>query len=196
MTTAVSQSVTSVTPDSATPRAIRLTRVAMLLAVGMAITFTATQHERLAFDVAVTVCGLAGIALAHLAHAMVCRGRVGSGVALSLGIVSLAAAIAVPFTVSVVGYALVIAAWALISSLLEFLSAVVNPGVRQDTTIVGGAGILLALFTLLAREDPVAVVGFFGAYAIITGVFLGISAFDGRGAAAKSSALLDTNSPS
>lgn len=182
--------------QSSQSRAARLARVIILLAAGMFITFSATQHEQLGFDVSVTAISLAAIGVAHAAAWFSSRSSGGSPVTLLLATVAFLAAIGLLFTGSTVAYAVVVAAWALASALLEFIGAVVRPGSRQDAAIVGAAGILLATLTLLVREDPVAVLGFFGGYAIIVGVFLGISAFDSRGAAATPDVSANTNSPS
>ena len=53
-------------------------------------------------------------------------------------------------------------------------------GVAVPSALLSGA---LALLVLVFRDDLIAVIGFFGAYAIVRGVFLGISAFDTRGSA-------------
>ncbi|MHA3723647.1 hypothetical protein ACXR2T_07195 [Leucobacter sp. HY1910] len=183
MTATASPSVPSVTPQGTQSRSIKLLRVVVLLAAGMVITFTAPQHEQLGFDVTVTALALAAIGLAHAVAWLAARSRGGSPATLLLTIVALAAAAGLIFTESTTGYAVVVAAWALVSALLEFIGATVRQVPRTDAFLTGAAGVLLALFTLLAREDAVAVLGFFGAYAIIVGVFLGISAFDSRGAA-------------
>ena len=52
--------------------------------------------------------------------------------------------------------------------------------VAVPSALLSGA---LALLILLFRDDLIAVIGFFGAYAIVRAVFLGISAFDTRGTA-------------
>lgn len=195
MTAADAHTAEPSTPDVSALRVSRLTRVVVLLAAGFAITFTAPMHEQLAFDLRLFTISLAGIGLAHLIHAYVARGRTGFGVALMLGIAALVAAILVPLTGSVaatlgvtVALSILIAAWSLVSGLLEFIGAFTQPGTRQDAVLLGALGILLALLVLVFRGDPVAVIGFFGAYAVIAGVFLGISAFDTRRADASISA--------
>lgn len=161
-------------------RSVRLMRAVVLLVVGLAITFSATMHEQLGFDLVIVVVALGAIGLTHLVESVASRGLARTPVALILAVVSLAAAVAVAFTNSVNGMAVVIAAWALVGALLEFIGGLVRPGARPDTTLLGALGLLLAILVLLVRDDQVAVVGFVGAYAIIAGVFLGISAFDSR----------------
>lgn len=181
MSAAVSTSARSTTTQPPISRTVRLIRVAVLIVAGMVIAFSATLHEHLSFDVGVTTAALGAIGVAHLIEWLAAPAPHRTAVPLMLGIISVLAGVILPFfTGSVLVFACVIAGWALISALLEFLGSAVRPGSRQDATLVGAAGVLLALCVLLVREDQVAVLGFFGAYAILVGVFLGISAFDTR----------------
>ncbi|UOQ57082.1 hypothetical protein MUN78_15710 [Leucobacter allii] len=188
MTLAAAPAGGPATPDALPSRGVRLFRVAVLLVAGLAIAFSATMHERLGFDLALASVALGAIGVAHLVHVL--RGRAAGGVAIPalLGAVALVAALVVPFTGTAIGFAVAIAAWALVSALLEFIGAAVRPGSRQDATLLGAIGILLAICALLVRDDPVAILGFFGGYAIVAGVFLGISAFDRRGGAPEAAA--------
>lgn len=180
MSAAVTNAGPSTTPETPVPRAVRLVRVTALLVAGAAITFTATLHQLLGFDRGITSASLAAIGIAHLVEWIARRSGSPSPIPLLLGIASIVAAVVLPFAGTTIVLAAVIAAWGLVSALLEFLSSAVRPGSRQDATVVGAAGILLAILALLVRGDSVAILGFFGAYTIITGVFLGISAFDTR----------------
>lgn len=173
----------SVDPSILPPKWVRLLRSALLLVVGLVVTFSATFHERFAFDLALVALALAALGVVHLTEAWHRRGRGGVGVAAALGIASLAAAALLATFNSELAFAVVVAAWALVAALLEFVGMVTLPRSRQDAALVGAAGILLAITVLLARADMVAVVGFFGAYAVLTGVFLGIAALDSRAAA-------------
>lgn len=178
MTAAGSDAVRSVDPVSRSVRTARLVRVGVLLIAGLAITFTATMHERLGFDVAVVGFALAALGVAHFGEWVVCRAPVRTPVTLLLAVVGVGAAVGLALTSTTVGFALVVAAWALASALLEFIGAATRPGSRQDAALVGSLGMLLAILALLVRDDQVAILGFFGGYAVIAGVFLGISAFD------------------
>ncbi|MBP6684829.1 MAG: hypothetical protein KA158_05345 [Leucobacter sp.] len=169
-----------VDPSLLPPRWVRILRSVVLLAVGLAITFTATFHERFTFDLAVVVVALAVIGLVHLIEGWQRIGRAGSSIAFALGIVSVIAAALLGIFSSPMAFAVVIAGWALSSALLEFVGMVVTPGSRQDAPLVGAIGLVLALAVLLSRADLVAVIGFFGAYAVVAGVFLGIAALDTR----------------
>ncbi|WP_017792732.1 DUF308 domain-containing protein [Leucobacter salsicius] len=191
MTAANMQAAEAVTPPVQVSRAIRLVRVIVLIVAGLAVAFTAPMHEQIGFDQTLLCISLAGLGIAHLLHALAARGRGGSPIALMLGIVAIAAAVLVPLS----GMAspdlgvttlvsITLAVWALVSGLLEFICAFVQPGSRQDALLLGALGVLLSMLILVFRNDPVAVIGFFGAYAVLAGVFLGISAFDNRAAGA------------
>lgn len=191
MSAAVASAEHPATLDAALPRSVRLVRVVVLLIGGAAITFSATMHEQLGFDLALATGLLVGIGLAHLIEWFAGR-AIGAGpVALLLAVISFAGAAALPFQTSAIGFAVVVAAWALASSLLEFVGNTVRPGSRKDAALIGAAGVLLALLALLLREDEVSVVGLLGAYAVIAGVFLGISAFDTRQAGGRRGASPD-----
>ncbi|WP_206427569.1 hypothetical protein [Leucobacter chromiireducens] len=167
-------------PEIVPSRAIRLLRVAVLLIAGLVIAFSATLHEQLGFDLGVATAALGAIGIAHLIEWFSLRPPARTVVPLLLGVIAVIAAVLLPFSSAPIAFAVVVAAWALASALLEFIGAAVRPGSRQDATLLGGAGVLLALLVLLFRDDQVAILGFFGAYALLTGVFLGISAFDTR----------------
>ena len=168
---------------SATPaagsRAAALVRVAVLAAAGLGITFTATLHEQLAFDRVVVAITFAALAASHLYSWAVQRRAGRTPARVLLAAVALAAAIAMLVVATPVAFALVLAVWALVSGLLEFIGGAVGGATKQDATLMGAIGVLLAVLALLFRDDQVATLGFFGAYAIIGAVFLGISAFDG-----------------
>ena len=167
-------------PSALAPRWVRLLRVIVLMLSGLFIAFTAALHEDFNFDFLVTAFALGAIGVVHVVEWFARSGSARTVIPLLLGIIALAATALLPVSGTVLGYAVVLAAWALISGLLEFVGMVVRPGSRQDGAIVGGAGVLLALAVLLFRTDIVAILGFFGAYTIIAGVFLGIAAFDAK----------------
>lgn len=180
MSAAAPTTAPSTTPPAPISRPVRLIRVAVLLVAGIAIAFSATQHENLSFDIGLATAALGAIGIAHLIEWVATPASHRTAVPLLLGIVSVLCGIALPFTTSVLLFAVVVAGWGLVSAILEFLGATVRPGSRPDATLVGASGVLLALLVLLVREDQVAVLGFFGAYTLLVGIFLGISAFDTR----------------
>ncbi|QIM17540.1 hypothetical protein G7066_00320 [Leucobacter coleopterorum] len=179
--------VSSVAP-SQTPlpsRSVRLVRVGVLAVVGIVIAFSATLHEQLGFDVAVAAVAVGAVGIAHVIEWISVRAAGGNTVPLLLGVIGILAAVALAFASTTIGFAIVIAAWALANALLEFIGAATRPGTRQDATLLGALGVLLAMLVLFVREDQVAILGFLGTYAIIAAVFLGIAAFDHGRAAAK-----------
>ncbi|PRI12312.1 DUF308 domain-containing protein [Leucobacter massiliensis] len=181
MAAAATSTGPSTTPETPVPRTVRLVRVGALLASGMAIAFTAPLHEQLGFDRGVSAIALGALGIAHLIEWRARRGVPAYPVPLLLGLAAVLAALALPFAGTPILFACVIAAWGLVSGLLELVgNALMRTDGRSDRVLLGASGILLALLCLLVREDPVAVLGFFGAYAIVAGVFLGISAFDVR----------------
>lgn len=178
MTTAASSAERLTDPAASPSRGIRLLRVTVLMLAGLTIAFTATSHENLGFDLTVAAVSLGAIGVTQLIEWVATRGSARSAVTLLLGVIGVVAAILLPVTHSLIGFAVVIAAWAVVSALLEFTRAVITPGDRQDGVLLGALGMILALLVLLVREDQVAILGFFGGYTVIAGVFLGISAFD------------------
>lgn len=159
-------------------RRVRLVRVGVLAVAGIVIAFSATMHKHLGFDVLVAAIAIAAVGIAHLIEWVSLRARGGNAVPLLLGIIGLACAVMVGISTTTLGFAIAVSAWALASALLEFLGAATRPGTRQDATLLGALGVLLALLVLLVRDDQIAILGFLGAYAIIAAVFLGIAAFD------------------
>lgn len=167
------------TPTEALPRSVRLVRVVVLLLSAMTIVFTAILHENLGFDRVVIATTAAALALAHLVEWIARKPR-RNPASLLQALASAGATVGIAVAQDAVLVAVVIAAWALIGALLEFISAAIGLVERRESTALGAMGILLALAVLLVREDPVAVIGFFGVYLLIAGVYLGISAFDQR----------------
>ncbi|SDQ11108.1 hypothetical protein [Leucobacter chromiiresistens] len=195
MPAAVSTTAGSTTPETPVSRPIKLVRVAVLLLSGIAIAFSATLHEQLSFDLGMAALTIGAVGIAHLVEWWSLRSSGGNPLPLLLGAVSLAAALGLALADTVIVFALVVAGWALLSALLEFVGMAVRPGSRQDAVFLGATGMLLALLVILVRTDEVAVLGFLGAYAVLAGVFLGISAFDTRRAHAPSDGASSDRSP-
>lgn len=154
----------------------RVLRALVLFVAGMAITFTQSLHNNLLFNAWVfaafaIVHGL--VLFATLTRTATLHHQPG---ALALASVSLVAGLVAIFMQSTAALATVILVWAAATALIEFW-----PWVRsrqRDALMLGAlAGLLAVILALGARELP-AVIGFFGAYCIITGVYLGIASFD------------------
>lgn len=158
-------------------RGALIARVVVLATAGLAVTFSATMHEQLWFDRVVVGLAFAALAVVHFATALRSRSRAKHGDWLLAGGALVAAlALAVfdtPFT-----FAVTIAAWAFATALTEFFAA--SAARRKDARITAVLAMVLAVAAGFNVHDPVGAVGFFGAYAIAIGVFLGIAAFDFR----------------
>lgn len=157
-------------------RVVAFIRAGFLFALGVLLALTAAMHRDVAFDGAVTATAIAMIAVVSLVSWAV-GGRRGPLLLLQCA-VGIAATVVLLFADTTVSLTVTIAAWALVSGLLEFIGRATAGASFPDGTLMGALGVLLAVATLLVRDDQVAAVGFFGAYATVAGVFLGISAFD------------------
>lgn len=180
MSAAVRAQANSVDPAAATPGWLPALRPALLVVIGLTVAFTAALHEQLGFDRAVLAVGLIAIGALHLIEWFGARAQQSDPIPLLLGAVAIVTGVLQALLSTELGFAVLIAAWALISGLLEFLAATFNGAGRGDHVFLGALGIVLALAVLLVLLDPVAVIGFFGAYAVIAGVYSGISFFDTR----------------
>lgn len=166
--------------DGVPPRNVRLLRAAVLLLVGLTITFSAPQHANIEFDVAMLTLGLSLIGVATVAEYFAVRNTTESWWVAARATVALAAAGAGLAIVDTASMALVIAIWAGLTALITLMRWV--RGVQPRSIALPSLLLSLALTVavLITHDDPVAVIGFFGAYALVRGVFLGIAAFDPR----------------
>lgn len=178
------------TPEFRGLRAAQLVRVTVLLVIGLAIAFTAPLHEQLGFDRSMFVTALTLIGAATVVEYFALRGTAESWWVAARAIVAFAAAGSALATADSASLALVVTVWAMLTALITLMRLLrgVQPRKVAVPSLLLSVG--LALAAILTREDPVAVIGFFGAYAMIRGVFLGISAFDPR--TAESANLLDS----
>lgn len=169
-------------------RAARFVRAGVLLVIGFAIAFSATLHEQAAFDRWLVVAALIVLGLAWACEAGASRTNpaLARTAVLQFGVTFAAGLLlaVLPFADQALAMALVVAAWAILVALLQLttvLRATQTPAAGLPAVLLST---LLAILVFLSRDDAVAVIGFFGGYAVVCGVFLGISAFDSRGAAA------------
>lgn len=154
----------------------RIMRALVLFFAGMTITFTQTLHNNLFFNAWV-------FSIFTVVHALVIfasifpifnlREQLGS---LTLATVSLAAGIVAPFMPTTAGLATVILIWAAATALIELWRWFRSR--QQDLLILGILAGLLAVVLAFAATELPAITGFFGAYCIIAGVYLGIASFD------------------
>ena len=164
-------------------RAAQLVRAAVLVIVGVAIAFTAPLHRQLDFDLWVLGGGLTLIGAATLLEYLALRGTSESWWIAARAIVAFAAAGSLLAVGDSFTMALILALWATLTAVITVMR--LARGVQPVKVAVPSLllSIALAILALLFRDDVVAIIGFFGAYAIIRGVFLGIAAFDPRPAA-------------
>lgn len=173
-----------VTPEQRGLRRARILRSLALLAIGFVIAFSAPMHADLQFDRWVLFAGLLAIGATTIAEFLAIRSTPASWLVATRATVALVAAAAVLTSRSALDVAIVLSVWSASSVVIAVWR--VSRGSQARTVAVPSALLsgLLAVLILIFREDLVAIIGFFGAYAILRGVFLGISAFDSRAAAA------------
>lgn len=182
MTNPVSDTSSSAQADPRAQRMARLIRAIALVGVGVAIALTAVWHESFEFDRWMLLAGLTVIGAVTLIEYWALRSTLESWWVAARAIIAFAAAGSLIAVADIPSLALVVVAWAALTAVITLMRLM--RGVQQRRVAVPSAvlSLALAVVTLLVREDPVAIIGFFGAYAVIRGVFLGISAFD-RGSA-------------
>lgn len=180
MSAAVNTQTHSVDPATGARAWVPAWRPALLIVIGLTVAFSAALHEQLGFDRAVVAIALIALGATHLIEWFTSRADRQGPIPLLLGTVAIVTGVLQVFLGTGLGFAVLIAAWALITGLLEFLAAAFTVDGRGDHVFMGALGIVLALAVLLVLGDPVAVIGFFGGYALIAGVYEGISFFDRR----------------
>lgn len=159
-------------------RSAQLIRAGVLVVVGIAIAFTAPLHSEISFDRAVIGASLALIGAATMLEYRAMAGTAEAWWIAARAIVAFAAAGSLFAVVDSLTLALVVALWGVLTGVITVMRLarkVQPPRIALPSMILS---VVLAVTALVAREDPVAVIGFFGAYAIIRGVFLAISALD------------------
>lgn len=180
------------TPERSTdpaPRArgwVPWARPVLLLVSGLTVAFTAALHHELGFDRAVVAATLVALGIAHLLEWRLARGHRGDRddqtgpIPLLLAATAILAGLLHIVLATPIAFGLLLAAWALVTGLIHLLGAMLGFSARGDSVFLGALGVILAILILFFLLDPIAVIGFFGAYAVIAGVYLGISVFDAR----------------
>lgn len=178
-------------------RASQITRAAVLLIVGFAIAFTATLHENVATNRWMLAGAFTLAGLATLLEFTARRADRSSWPLVVRAAAMFLAGGALLATHEQGAAAIVIIAWAVVHALLVLLPALRDSAARASAVPAAILSLALAVAVLLFRDDPVALIGFFGGYAVIAGVFLGISAFDERAASPGAASAVEQNpSPS
>ncbi len=155
-----------------------LLRAALLAAIGFAVTFTAPLHEDVAFNrsIFVVLCAaLVALAAAQFFSARRAAEAIDRWV-FALGAIALLAGVATLATSGAATFAFIVTVWAALGAVIELWR-----GLRlghRESIMMGVLSGLLAIALTLAGGDPVAVIGFLGAYGILAGVYLAIAAFD------------------
>ena len=156
-------------------------RAGLLIVIGLVIAFSAPQHTILAFNRMVfgmSVLTLEIVQIIVFANTKLRPYMTQGGLAL-IFIDLIAAAFALIAATDVNLLTHVIAIWALASAVIAYLSRSLHHASRaKDAYVQCGILVLLAILVEVTRGDQVMLIGFFGAYAVIAGVFQGISAFD------------------
>ena len=177
-------------------------RAVVALAVGFAITFTPAHSSTFGLVAFGLYAVAAGAIL--LAGSLGSRGdRASRGLFLTQGVVTVLAGVAslVLLDGGVHYFVFVVSAWAILTGALELVSGLrarTRLPAARDWIILGGLTLLLAIGFLVVPPDysqtlggieqikgqltaSVVLVGLFGAWAIVAGVLLGISAVSARG---------------
>lgn len=183
MATAANETALPPIVDPRSLRTARLLRSGALLLTGLGIAFTAPLHEQLEFDRWAIFVGLLIIGCVTFVEYRVLRFTLESWWIAARAIIAFAAVGALLAVSDSVGIALVVAAWAALTAVVTILRLVRGAQPKQVAIPSALLSVALAVISLLVMGDAVALIGFFGAYAVIRGVFLGISAFDGGAAA-------------
>lgn len=178
---------------SAAPRSLWLApvlRAVPALIVGLSITFIA-DHSALIGLIMLGAFGLATAAVLVLTDVRMRRGeplrRLHRGLAVITGIAGLLAlvAVATATTTATAGLGmlvLLVGGYAVLAGGLELVWGIRHRAVSplaRDAVVIGAGTLALAL-VLAFVGDPVSAVGFFGAYAVVLGVFLVIAGMSAR----------------
>lgn len=165
-------------------RAYLFVPAVILFLTGLAVTFTQVLHDDQTFNAwLVAAFGVIfGISLwlaPTLGGVRTRQSMIVAGFSILLGI-------AAPFATSAALLGLLLLVWASVLTIAEIWRWVVSRE-RDALTIGIFAALLAAVLAFGARELP-AVMGFFAAYCIIIGVYVGIAALDRAAAAHESEA--------
>ncbi|WP_179872814.1 hypothetical protein [Microcella indica] len=184
MTTAPSADV-SAAPRS--PWLAPVLRAVPALIVGLSITFIA-DHSALVGLIMLGAFGLATAAVLVLTDVRMRRGEplklLHRGLAVITGVAGLLALVVVSTTTTAgLGMlVLLIGGFAVLAGGLELVWGIRHrdrSALARDAVVIGGGTLALAV-VLAFVGDPVSAVGFFGAYAVVLGVFLVIAGLSAR----------------
>lgn len=199
---AASQELAQVNAPTASIIPVLWARVVVLLASGATIAFTATSHSDPKFSLLVMGVSLVMISLPSFGEFFVLRKRTASWLLAVKSAATLLAGVAMLVLLERVNHELVsavgtagqlpptivnqyavsaatiIAVWAALSAGLKVALTSAKAEPRSMALPSAALSAFLAVMVLMTSDDFVAIIGFFGAYAIVRAVFLGIAVFD------------------
>jgi len=169
--------------------AVALTRSVSLLITGLLIAFTQNPPPQFGLVVFGAFALVTSVSLGVLARGSVMTAQA-RGLHMWQALVSLVVG-ALALGLSQAGTLLLLWAivlWAVLVGVAEIFAGWRLPpgaGTRTDWMVQGAMTVVLALIVLTQQADSVAVVGFFGAWAIVLGVYLAIAGLSARWASAE-----------
>lgn len=171
---------TSIVPDPRSIRTARLLRAGALLVIGLVVAFSATVHEQFNFVQWLLFGSFALIGITTFAEYLAVQATRASWLVSARSLLAILAAVVVLVPTDSAGLAGAVAVWALVTALISLARVILRGQPRSVGLPSAVLSAALAVMALLTRDDLVALIGFFGAYAVVRAVFLGISAFDSR----------------
>lgn len=156
-------------------------RATLFLVTGMLIAFTANLHDTLFSSVVFALSVLALVLAELIVGVLASRERKIALSTLLHTIIAVAAAVVifvVPENLDV--FALTVTIWAALTAVLEVWVGWLAKDSRhgRELRVTGIMAGLLALLTVLVPANPVSVLGLYGGYCFVVGVYLAIAAYD------------------
>jgi len=162
-------------------RNVSLIRAGVLIVVGVAIAFTATSHENLEVNRWMFGVAFLLIGVATLIEFTVKRSEPYAWTVATRAAVAVVAGMLALLAPDHLFIAYTISGWGVLNGLLVISPGLTDADRRKTLMPAAFLSLALAVLVFLNHSDSVAVIGFFGAYAVISGIFLAIAAFDPRG---------------
>lgn len=150
--------------------------VIIFLATGLTVTFTQGLHEDLRFNSwLITAFGLA-LGLASFVNWTKKKEEPAGFVPALSGVLSLALAVVAISATSLMQLKVGMLIWAALNAVIYAYAWVITKS--SKSLLVAGYATLFVLLIAFVATDLPAVIGFFAAFCIMAGVYLGIAAFD------------------
>lgn len=148
---------------------------------GAAIAFTATLHDTLFSQTLFAVSVLAVAVGELIVSVLVATGRKVSALTITQAIISLAAGVSIALTGRNFDYfVLIVTLWAAATALSEvwFSWKASRRSPALEIRVIGVFSGLLAILLIVVPSTPTSVIGLYGGYCFVVGVYLAIAAFD------------------